>query len=43
MENIKKLGRMLGFNRRRSEFELLETESGAPDFFREKSNDIPEQ
>lgn len=43
MENIKKLGRKLGFNRRPSEFELLETESGAPGFFRDKRNGIPEQ
>lgn len=33
MESIKKLGRKLGFNRKRSEFELLETESGVPGFF----------
>lgn len=33
MESIKKLGRKLGFNRKREEFELLETESGAPGFF----------
>jgi len=33
MESMRKLGRKLGFNRKRSEFELLETESGAPGFF----------
>jgi len=43
MEKIKKLGRMLGFNRKRSEFELLETESGAPGFFRENKSGAPEQ
>ncbi|MBR5291954.1 MAG: spore germination protein [Clostridia bacterium] len=43
MESIKKLGRILGFGRKRSEFELLETESGEPGFFREKSNGTPEQ
>ncbi len=42
MENIKKLGKMLGFNRKRSEFELLETESGAPGFFREKTTGVSE-
>lgn len=36
MESIKKLGQKLGFGRRRSEFELLETESGTPGFFKEK-------
>ena len=40
MEKIKKLGSILGFNRKRSEFELLETESGAPGFFRENKNRV---
>ena len=43
MEKIKKLGRILGFNRKRSEFELLETESGAPGFFRENKSGAAEQ
>ncbi len=33
MESIRKLGKLLGFNRTPSEFELLETEKGAPPFF----------
>ncbi len=38
MEYMKILGRKLGFNRKRSEFELLETESGAPGFFGNQKN-----
>ena len=33
MNGIKKIALALGFTRKRSEFELLETEKGAPGFF----------
>lgn len=43
MERMKKLGKLLGFSRKRSEFELLETESGAPGFFETRDSTLNRQ